>query len=424
MNYRYWPFLIGLLLLLGACRTQKSLAEPTPAEIGTYQFERFQMKEVQRPEKAAFGINRQPDPADYYPDTLNPSHLPYKYVKLNFHVMNSTDTLFDFYGKKALDYVESMMSYSNRKLGKNPKMWLMPDSMDVPVVPTHLRLVLANKPGTDEPAVYEHFDDELYGYIHKGKDRNRANRAVIEKYGVNLKTELNVFLMGPPREKLADPNFKASSTSGIFLGNGIKLTDMLSKDVPPWTMRQVFTHEVGHALGLGHAWTKNDGCADTPKHANSSWRAKERGPGKTSNNLMDYSPNQEALTPCQIGKMHAALSDPNSKARGWAVARWCKYRPHQPVSVSSTVVWNGNRDFESDIVVEPGASLTINGRIHLPAGASIKVAPTAQLILGPEAILHNACGDEWAGIRVGVSEKGLRGIVEADPLATILNEKG
>ncbi len=365
---------------------------------------------------------RRTDYTGYLPDTNQLELLPERIVRLNFHILNTTDTLYDFYGEKATRYIGELLYNTNVKFRDNPKAWLTPDTLPVPNLPARIRVDLAEDPKTGAPAIYEHYDDELYWYLHDGPERNRGGRAVIDKYAVRTDTELNIFLMGPPRDSLDSPTFKGSSSSGIFVGNAIKVVDVLSKDIPPWQIRQVFAHELGHAFGLGHAWEKRDGCPDTPPHGNRAWSMRKRGPGLSSNNLMDYSPDQEALTPCQIGKMHARFSTPGYRARMWIREDWCIYNAEDPIVIAEDLTLHGARDFDSDLIVQAGVTLTINDRLHLPEGAEIRVAPNARLVLGAKALLHNDCGGNWAGITIGRAPDGRVGKVELLPGARLQNQ--
>ncbi len=387
-----------------------------------FEYERFRPKNVQRPTEYTFARQRNLNPNDYLPDTSNARYLPLRYLHVNFHIMNSSDTLYPFYGQKAVDEVKEVLGYTNDMLRKTPALWLTPEGVDVPALPRQLHFNIVDKTGTDEAAIYEHYDDELYYYLHNGKHRNRADRRVVEKYALNQDSVLNIFIMGPPRDSIESKTFKLPGTEGIFLGDAIKVTGWLENNRRPWELRGIVGHEIGHALGLGHAWGR-DGCDDTPIHKNNAWsqRGKNYGPGKTSNNLMDYSKDQQALTPCQIGRMHARMNDITSRQRKWLLPRWCKYANTESIRVTKDLNWEGARDFNSDIYVRRGYTLRINNRVHLPEQAAIYVDPGATLILGPKAVIHNSCGGTWGGIRVGVSESGYQGEVVTDPLATLLN---
>lgn len=388
-------------------------------------YEPYDMEFVRRPTNYNFLAPRSINPDAYRPDTTNERYLPMRYLRVSFHLMNTADTLFPYWGEAGRKYVEEVVIHANNLLKKTPALWLKPDSMDVPALPRQLRLSLAQKPGTEEYAVYDHFDDEEYSYLHAGRDRNRSDRGAINKYAVDEDSVLNIFVMGPPRDSLDSPTWRSPGMVGIYLGNAIKVTGWMERSKrPPWEHRFNLVHEIGHALGLRHAWTRNDGCSDTPVHKNDFWsRSKElRGPGMTSNNLMDYSNRQEALTPQQIGIMHFRMSDITGRQRKWLVPYWCRYNPHEFVEVTKDLIWEGARDFNSDVYVRRGSLLRIDNRIHLPDGAAIYVDPGARLELGPKAIIHSECGGQWAGIKVGVSSQGIRGEVLVDERAIIMNE--
>lgn len=425
---RTFLFCLPVLLLI-ACKARPVTAsgpviEPVLALTAdsAFSYEAYEVDSVQRPEEYIFSKPKM-DPEYYQPDTLFPRYLPMRYLRVNIHIMNSADTFYRFYGEEAEDYVYKMMDHVATRIRKQSPIWLQPDSMNLPALPRRMYFGL-DKQKDGKYAIYEHYDDELYWYLHKGRGMNRADRKVIEKYAINKDSVLNIFVMGPPREKIAE-GYKLTGTDGIYLGDAIKVTGMLSRNRPPWEMAGVITHEIAHGLGLYHGWTARDGCDDTPPHKNDAWsRPKsETGPGLSSNNLMDYSNKQESLTPCQIGRMHARMSDITGRQRKWLRRTWCKYRSTEPIRIKSDLNLEGARDYNSDIIVKYGATLRINSRVHLPEGASIHVDPGAKLVIGPEAVIHNDCGGQWGGIRVGVTATGARGEVVVDSQATFLNER-
>ena len=422
---RYLPALLLPLLFLGCPPAPDTAAGPPVLPEEPFEYRAYPVENVQRPATYDLTQNHRSDPSFYVPDTTNERYLPIRYLRVNFHVMNSRDTLYDFHGEKAEKFLKELVFYTNRVLKRTPQIFLTPEDTLVPALPRRLLLNLAEDSTTTSGyAIYEHYDDELYWYLHDGKKRNRADLKVVKKYNVRPREELNIYVMGPPRESLEDPDFPRASAVGIFLYEAIKVTGIMSTGRPPWDHAPNLTHEIAHALTLHHAWMRNDGCDDTPPHANNAWKAKESGPGLTSNNLMDYGPRQEALTPCQIGRMHSAMSRYGSVTRSWLNPYWCRYNRNEPVRVTKPLVWNGARDFNTDIYVKRGGILTINNRVHLPDGATIHVDPGGVLNIGPEAVIHSDCGGTWKGIAVGVTASGLTGDVSISPEATFLNERG
>ncbi|MEM9835400.1 MAG: M43 family zinc metalloprotease [Bacteroidota bacterium] len=397
--------IITILTLFGLL----SSCTPKPATYGTVATPQMERMPV---EGDILRTVKRYDASLYIPDTNHLEHMPLRQVNVCFHFMNTADTLYRYNGAEGVKYAEQLVNYANKDLSENAESWLQPTGQEVPKLPTRYYLRLVNKAGTEEPAVYFHYDEELYDYVFSGRNRNIGDRSVITKYGVDIDEVLNIFVMAPPRDSLSSPTFKADALTGVFLGKAIKVAGFHPRHRPAWEHRGNINHEIGHALGLHHAWLKHDGCEDTRAHANRCWARSQSAycDTMTSNNIMDYSALQNAWTPCQIGRIHARMGDLDSKQRGWLGRIWCKSRAREEILIDDTIVWEGNRDLTKSIRIKAGGRLVINARTHLARDAKIIVDPGGQLELGPRAWLHNDCGEAWGGIESGTQGR-LKGSV-------------
>jgi len=337
----------------------------------------------------------------YIPDTTHLDHTPAKYVRINVHWVNNQDSSANFVGEEAVEFTKLLIHASNYNLIGNKKL-LMPHGNDLPVLPIQYRLVLTPRPGDpDDDGIYFHFDDALCYYVHKGKNANLGNKRVVQKYGVQLDTVLNVFIMPHHPDSVASKTYSAGIV-GVMLGNAVKLAGPFENmHLTAWSSRGALNHEVCHVYGLGHAWIQ-DGCDDTPVHSQACFNVTDR-PGcdtLTSNNIMDYNFAQHAWSPCQIGKIHQRMSQENAPARRYLQPNWCELHEDRHIVIRDTVVWRGAKDLEGHLTIAGGGHLTIQCRVSLPKAAKLTLEPGAVLVLENDARLHNACGDQWQGIEI------------------------
>ncbi|NJN77866.1 MAG: hypothetical protein HC803_05660 [Saprospiraceae bacterium] len=340
----------------------------------------------------------------YAPDTMHLDHTPMKYIRVNFHFMNSTDSANNLYGQKALDYAQSLLFYANHSLNENYKMFLPPNN-NTPVLPTQYRYVLYSQPNIEgDNGVYSHFDDDLYFFVRVGKHRNLADKRVINLYNVGEDTILNLFIMPHHPDSAASPTYRAEGT-GIALGNSVKIAGLTDSKEPIWNFKGLVNHEIGHVLGLSHTWQYNDGCDDTPNHPN-CWNITTNAPcnTQTSNNVMDYNSRQHAWSPCQIGRVHRHLSDENNRARRTLIPNWCTLHDDRHIIIKDTIHWKGEKDLEGHLTIEDGGVLKISCRVSIPEHGKITVKPGGTLILN-QCHLHNSCGKTWTGIEIQTLKK-------------------
>jgi hypothetical protein len=328
----------------------------------------------------------------------HPELMRMKYIRVNFHYLNSTNGSYNMPESEVLQYTKDWLFAINDNLGKNMKMWL-PRGNSTPVLPIPYRYVLTpdpDKPG--DQGVYYHIDDELCYAVKTGRERNISDVRVIKKYAVRDDSVLNIFVMTHQLDSIKSKTYKPDR-SGISLGSSVKIFGQWFTKPSVWDYRGLFNHEAGHSLGLAHTWNGLDGCDDTPANPN-CWNITESAPcdSLTSNNMMDYNAYEAAVTPCQIGKIVMNMAREGSIQRNILQPRWCKIDSSATITITDSVRWRGSADLEGNIIIERGGKLEIGCRISLPEHATITIKPGGSLLILPTGKLHNACGHQWDGI--------------------------
>jgi len=335
------------------------------------------------------------DPLSYAPY----DHLlhPMRTVRINVHFMNNENKEYGFNEKDGPKYMHNLLNVANDKLSRNQKMNL-PHGNDTDALSPQYRYKLWPIKGNNDGYLY-HYDDEHCFFVNKGKNKNNYNKDVIKKYAIGTDSILNIFVIPHHPDSLATGKYKASRT-GIALGTSLKIAGLCENREKPWKFSPLLNHEIGHIFGLRHSWYRNDGCDDTPVHAN-CWQPNdtEKCKDPVSNNMMDYNYSQMAITPCQLGKIHKTFASIDGELRGLVVPDWCNLDESQTIRVTGNDVWSGALDLSYNVVVESGATLEIKCRVSMPKNSSITVEPGGKLILN-HCRIHNDCGDKWKGIKL------------------------
>jgi hypothetical protein len=387
------PLFLLLSLIIGCAPSQK----------------RYFLSEILLQPEARMASEKESSPCsdkmNYLPDTLHPEYTPRRYLRVNFHVMNNSDSTANFSEEEGRSLIKRVMWAANERLKNNNKLFLPPGNK-LPVLPQNYRLVLTPQlgiPGDD--GIYFHYDEECFAMVNKGRNRNLFDNTPYERYGIQKDTVLNIFLMAHHPDSLASPTYKATG-NGIARFSWLKLMSWYTWDKKdPWECIKLLHHEIGHCLGLRHAWTRSDGCEDTPAHPN-CWHCNSPSPCDSlcSNNFMDYNAYMGAWSPCQIATIHANLSNPERKIRKLLRPDWCLLNEKKTIRIDEPTEWNSARDLEGHLIILPGGSLTLRCRTSLPASARIEIHPGGTLILDGGRI-HNACGEKWKGIEILQSGK-------------------
>ena len=343
----------------------------------------------------------------YVPSLEYPDHLPKKVIRLNFHFMNNADSSVNYRWKNVKRYAKDLVYHCHEFLANNKKM-ILPYQNEIPALPTRYRYELTASEGFEaNKGIYNHIDDELYYYLHKGRNSNLGSRKVFEKYSIGADSILNIFLIPHHPDSISSPTYKGGGQQGVALGTSfVKISGLHQRKFNPWANRGNLNHEIGHIFSLGHAW-RRDHCADTPEHKNDCFSKTHNGSkcdSLYSNNVMDYNTFQNAWTPCQIARMHLKMSREKSRVRKYVKKTWCNYRPEAYITIRDSIVWTGEKDFNGDIIIESGASLEIRSRMSMPPNGKIYVKKGGKLILN-NARLHNDCDKQWKGIFLEKSKK-------------------
>ncbi|MCK6691446.1 MAG: hypothetical protein L6Q97_05020 [Thermoanaerobaculia bacterium] len=333
----------------------------------------------------------------HLPDPEHPEYLPMRYLRINFHVMDKTDSTAHRPADSVRVFLHELVERSNEDLAINERNWRSPEGTRV--LPKGYRYVLTPRPVAGDEGIYFHYDDDLYYFVSMGKYQNNYDRKVIQKYAIGADTILNIFLQVHPRDSFGSKTYRPNG-QGIALGTALKMAGVLESSEGPESFDGLLNHEVGHILGISHAWVE-DGCPDTENHPNKCWTGSKDPPcrDQATNNMMDYNAYQLALTPCQIGRAQATFANEKSAVRRCLIPTWCSLREDRAVVIADSVAWTGARDLEGHLTVAPGGVLRLSCRVSLPPGGRITVQPGGQLWLDG-CRLHNACGKTWEGIFV------------------------
>lgn len=335
------------------------------------------------------------------------NEFPTKTIRINFHIFDSKKGRYNFTADSAKLYIKELVKTANYRLIKNKQMHL-PANNTTPVLPIRLKFEITPDPNIiNDDGIYFH-TDSLW-YLNKKDKRGKTglySPYLYDKYGVQKNKVLNILMLEHHPDSIISTTYR-SSGNGLGMPYFVKMVNCYKnskkKSKGAGYMSALFNHEVGHSLGLGHSWVKNDGCSDTPPHDN-CWNYTDSGncSKNVSNNVMDYNAFSNALTPCQIGTMHKNIMRTNASQRKITKKNWCFLDASKNVTVnnvSKATEWFDAKDLRGNLIIERGAKLVVHCRLGMPKDAKIIVKAGGTLILN-NCRVYNDCNQKWKGIEI------------------------
>jgi hypothetical protein len=296
----------------------------------------------------------------------------------------------------SLSHFNQMIQWINNSNASNTTPSdVIPGVVDIP--DCRIRFEIANVYFYQNTAMSQSYNDvTLLNYI-ASVDANRMK-------------QLNICLtdgLGAPFARRPDPanfNYDQIVLTNKSWNNG--------NNIGYYATSGTIGHELGHCLDLCHTYNSNcpETCVQTdPDYLDdvfgtgsaaiclqqSGWSCNPFAAGNTcTNNNMGGCQSGGYFSPKQMAKMHRALSLKSVRR----YVKDCVYST-TPRVITANETWDFNIKFYSDIIVEAGATLTIQCNVLMPDEAKIIVKPGAKLVIDGGTIT-SGCGLMWQGIEV------------------------
>lgn len=166
-------------------------------------------------------------------------------------------------------------------------------------------------------------------------------------------------------------------------------------------------HELGHAFGMFHNFhtttPNNDQCDECTDNDPVGLSCPIRA---SSNNYMDYFPGgynssnpEPGFSQCQLSQAHYYLSGGAGTISQTVLKDYCISTPSKTIEINGIYTWNSHKKLRGDLIINPGSSLTVKCKLHMPENAKLIIKPGAKVIIDGGEIT-NECGNLWQGIEV------------------------
>ncbi len=329
--------------------------------------------------------------------------VPTKYVRVAYHIIqdesggnNIPDNNLGRY------YIGLIRNHTIHSLRNLDSLQLNPPYVWPPVISPH---IIDSRIQLHFDTIYFHRDSLLWdwnkpNYITNQIARDAYSKFVVNNANLNDKQKyrtLHIILGGGDYQHLGG-SLMFHDGNLFITQNGVFKTYINSNH---WAPSENLVHEFGHFAGLLHNFHGGphgyqcDDCLDNdPAGLPCPIEA-------TSNNRMDYFPGSgNAFSQCQIGKMHYYLSGNAGTISPTVINNDCDLIGNAfVIETGRSVVWNHHNTLAGDLILEPGAVLTILCTIKMKSQTKIVVKRGARLIID-QGKITSACSETWRGIEV------------------------
>lgn len=265
---------------------------------------------------------RMQDPISNWADFVPNSNTIEKIIRINFHYLlkndgtgNFTETT-DGNGNSSYNgykYIEDLLPSINSNIKDKGIFNIQTGSMSNNL-PTRINIIIEG--------IYFHRNSTLYNFYNSTENVVLSN-SVSSTYNVNTLTSINVYLLESGNRGVGsgvawqDTRIKSFHNFGSW--NSYKR--QIAHPEEWWYLdlnAKTFLHELGHCLSLWHvpnpSCGSDDFCDDTPTNICAAQWSCNSSVTNCSTYLMSYN-NGNALSPCQLGRMHWTLENEISENR-------------------------------------------------------------------------------------------------------------